>query len=445
MADIKKKIDLEVNSTQIEKKLSEVRKRIEQITTNLAKDLKDFQRAQRNLLDIISKIFGVEKEITKEKEKQANIQNKSIDNLKQRLEFSRRLRDLETPKMSFLEYGIKYQGAAGGFRRISDYITQKGERQAEIAADAIQVQEEEYKNIVSTQGEDSEAAQQKNTQINKAKEDRSKAIGEYKGQANKYAALAVVAQRVSATFDRLNKRLINFLTRPFKDLYEGVKKVVQSLISFNSGVATFATNTSLITNAAAREQQIRYGLTNTQNYGFTKAKEMLNIQSDEDLMYMNADQRERFLGYMERYSQWYDEMESSGVLESIQEMQLEFNELKEQLAMEFLQWVAANKETIMTAIRGIFEFIKIVAKVIVDIINFLTSIFGGRSSYSLSDFDTTSDLINNNNNSRNTNITINANTTNNATGVLGSQEAMNQWSQENWANLAKQVVGVIGG
>lgn len=444
MPDVKKKIDLEVNSTQIENKILNVLKQIQKLTKDSNKAFESYLKSHKESLSILGKIATKEKEIAETKKQQLTLEER-MQRIRDEATLSRELRELETPKMTAFQYAQKYKGASGGFQRISDYITQQGEIKADESAAEIQAQELKYQDIVSQYGAGSEEAKTQQKAIDDAKRERSKAIGEYKGQANKYAALAVVAQRVSATFDRLNKRIVDFLKRPFKDLYEDVKKLVISMVKLESGVATYATNTSLITNTAAREQQIKYGLTNTQNYAFTKAKEMLNIQSDEDLMYMNADQRERFLGYMERFSQWYDEMESSGVLASIQEMGLEFKELKEQLAMEFLQWVAANKETIMTAIRGIFEFIKIVAKVIVDIINFLTSIFGGRSSYSLSDFDTTSDLINNNNNSRNTNITINANTTNNATGVLGSQEAMNQWSQENWANLAKQVVGVIGG
>ena len=216
------------------------------------------------------------------------------------------------------------------------------------------------------------------------------------------------------------------------------------MIDFRSGIATFATGTSLITNAAAREQQLKYGLSSSQNYAFTKAKEMLNIQSDEDLMYMNADQRERLLAYMEQYSRFYDELESSGTLQSIQEMQLEFQELKEELAMEFLSWVAENKETIMAVIKGGFEFIKFIANAIMAIINILT--FGSQGKeYDL--YSKASDEANNNttDNSKHTQINMNINTTNNATGVLGSQEALDQYQEENWSKLAKQIVGAIGG
>jgi len=186
---------------------------------------------------------------------------------------------------------------------------------------------------------------------------------------------------------------------------------------------------------------MKYGLTSSQNYAFTQAKSMLGIQTDEDLMYMNASQRDRFLSYMERYSQWYDELESSGVLDSIQEMQLEFEELKQELAMEFLSWVANNKDTIMYCIKATFEFVKAIANFIMKII----TLIGGSTDYDLYNSANASDKINNDSHNTSTNVTINANTTNNATGVLGSQDALDSFNKENWSQLAKQIVGVIGG
>ena len=172
---------------------------------------------------------------------------------------------------------------------------------------------------------------------------------------------------------------------------------------------------------------------------------MLNIQSDEDLMYMNADQRNRLLAYMDKYANWYADLEASGVLEDIQEMQLEFEEFKQEIAMEFLQWVAENKETIMNAIRGIFEFIKFIANLVIKIVNALSGPWGKKYE-EIDSIATSSDQINNSsNNIKNTTININANTTNNATGVLGSPEALEKFSQENWSNLAKDIVSRIGG
>ena len=320
-----------------------------------------------------------------------------------------------------------------------DYL---GESAKKTKKGEIDKRSKEYKQIQSL-NKANEGLNQKSEDI---KDKKSQSIGNTKTQANKYAAIAAAAQKVAGQLEQLGKAALNVALKPFKELYSEVSKTVTAMLDFRNGVATYNTAGSLITNTAAREQQMKYGLSSSQNYAFSKTKEMLNIQSDEDLMYMNGAQREKFLSYMERYSAWYDELESSGVLADIQEMQLEFAELKEEIAMEFLQWVAENKEVIMSCIRGIFEFVKIVAKGILEVINLITMLTGGNGTLGGIDLDSASDSINNNNdNSRNTNITINANTTNNATGVLGSQEALDNFNKENWANLAKQVVGVIGG
>jgi len=266
--------------------------------------------------------------------------------------------------------------------------------------------------------------------------------GQTKGNVGKYQAMAVAAQKVAGQLSAIGKKIGSILLSPFKKLEDAIMATVKAMLDFKTGVVTFGTSTSLITNAAAREQQLKYGLTPEMNYGFTKAKELLNIQSDEDLMYMNKDQRDRLLSYMEQYSTWYSEMEASGVLQSIQEMQLEFAELKEEIAMELLQWIAENKDTIMTCIRGIFDFIKIIANSIMSIIR----LFGGDTkNYDLYNSADASDTVNNNNNSKHTQINMNINNTSNATGVLGSKEALDQFNDQTWADLAKQVVGAIGG
>lgn len=368
----------------------------------------------------------------------------------------------EEGKQSGWYFGQRYKGIGGAFTYLSDKAQKAGEEKVAAFDEQIARQEDikklnkekiakyqdelqsgnltpkqiEYrKEKIAALQEESKIAGSK---IEDIKDKRSQAIGDTKTQMNKYAALAQAAQKAGETL----KKIGNVLLAPFKKLANATMDAVKQMLDFKTGVATFSTSTSLITNSAAREQQMKYGLTSSQNYAFSQAKSMLNIQSDEDLMYMNKDQRDKFLSYMQRYSAWYDEMESSGVLANIQEMQLEFQELKQEIAMEFLQWVAENKETIMTCIKGIFEFIKKVANVVIKIMEILS--LGKNSGETIADTSDTNNYNTNNNNSRSTVINVNANTTNNATGVLGSQEAMNQFSQENFNRLAKQIAGALG-
>lgn len=413
---------------------------------------KEILKLQQSLLNVMKNLNKTNQQATKmEKEKIEALKSEEamllrIKKIREDFAFKRELSDLEKPRMGILEQAQKYKGASGAFKMLRDQALEKGEAIKSRYDEQVAIKQEEYNQIKAAKGAESPEAKAAEKALKDTQRARSKAIGDSKTQAAQYAAMAQTAAKVDQAFEKVGKAALKLATEPFKKLTEGVKAAVVAMLDFKTGVATFNTSTSLITNASAREQQLKYGLTSTQNYAFTRAKEMLNIQSDEDLMYMNKEQRDRFLAYMENYSKWYDEMAASGVLNNIQELQLEFNELKNELAMDFLSWVAANKEELMIAVRGIFEFIKVIAKIVLDIVNFITRLSGGRGNYGLADLGPSSDNINNtSNNIKNTTININANTTNNATGILGSQEAFDQYNENNWSNLAKQIVEVIGG
>lgn len=236
-------------------------------------------------------------------------------------------------------------------------------------------------------------------------------------------------------FSEIAKNVQRLLLTPFTYLSKQIIAVAHEFEDLKTGVATYNTATSLITNARAREQQIQFGLTSGQNFALTRTMSMLGMSNIEDLMYMNSSQREKFNEYMNKYSKFYDE--SSGMFNSIQEMQLEVQELKEDLSMEFLSWIAENKDVILGCIQGIFEVIKFISNMIMNILSFFhvstsSSNATGSDSYNNSQYKTT-------------NITITANATNNATGVLSSQNALEQFNKEFYSNLAKQLVTEIGG
>lgn len=472
------------------------------IDTRMKEILKENQAMNRLLSSIASQMDKKAKSVEKENKALA-VQKKTLQEIdtlrKKAIERDRQYqkeraakdkeaeaerKGLETPKKSFLEkyqeYRENYRGIQGVVKRAGERVGEQGEAKlgeiegrlatAKESREEIGVQLEaarknreelESKGVFNektgryrkAKAEDKSKAdaeiaaleekrKKSDESVRSIEKEKSAQIGENRTQAGKYAALAKAAGKLDAAFSRLGKAALNLALKPFKDLANGVMEAVSAMVDFRSGVATYSTSTSLITNAEAREQQLKYGLSASSNYAFSRAKQMLNIQSDEDLMYMNSAQRDRFLSYMDRYSAWYDEMESSGILANIQEMQLEFQELKEELAMEFLSWVAENKETIMFVIKGTFELIKGIATAVAKILAF----FGAKQQdlYSPADASDRVSAISNSN-SNTTNVTINANTTNNATGVLGSQEALDRFQEENWSKLAKQIVGAVGG
>lgn len=216
---------------------------------------------------------------------------------------------------------------------------------------------------------------------------------------------------------------IKVLNVNFLDLSKGVKDVISQFTNLKTGIATFSSE-SLITNASARETRMKYGLSSSQAFAFTQATSLLNI-NESDLPWMNAEQRSRLLEYMERYSEFYNKMENSGTLSSIQSMQLEFEELKQELAMEFLSWVAENKDTIMAVLKGTFEVVKAIGNVVIAILNAFNNI---GNLFTPSVGNSTRVYINN---------------TNNTTGVLQGANEINDSINNQWSTIAKQLTTAI--
>lgn len=247
---------------------------------------------------------------------------------------------------------------------------------------------------------------------------------------------------VQKTFEVLNS-FTSLLGVNFKELANGIKDTITQMTDLRSGIATYSADT-LVTNRQARETRLRYGFDTATTYGFTKASALLNVQSDEDLMYMSSAQRELFISYMEKFSQFYSKMEESGVLQNIQKMQLDLEMFKQEVAMSFLEWVGKNKETILGIMKAIGVGVVLLSNAVVAIYNLLMDLFNfgrGRMDYlSIPSFG--SDSVNNSNNRSQTNI-INVTASTNATGVLGSQQALSEFNKEFYNNLGKQIATTI--
>lgn len=217
----------------------------------------------------------------------------------------------------------------------------------------------------------------------------------------------------------------------FKDILSSVSQMTDQF----SGMATYATGSSLITNAQARATQMKYGLSDAENYAMTQTMSTLGMKSDEDLMYMNRNQQELFTQYMDKYSSWYEQLMSSGALQSIQELQLDFAMMKQEIAVEFLQWFAENKDVILSAVRVIANVLKGIFQVIAGIAN----IFGaGIDTSSVDGSAASSDSVNNSS-SYNNGKTINITMSNNATGVISDQSQMEEFFNDKMRELAGQL------
>lgn len=165
------------------------------------------------------------------------------------------------------------------------------------------------------------------------------------------------------------------------------KNILGDMSNFIKVASTSDFGTSLIASSSSRSQQLRYGLTGAQNFALSQTMSMLGISGEEDLMYMNTGQRALFTSYMEKYINWYNEVSSSGVLQDIQLMQLDFKMFRQELAMDLLNWISQNKDTIMDAVKATISAAKWIAEILLNIIKFFgnigTGLFGGSSSVSI--------------------------------------------------------------
>lgn len=165
------------------------------------------------------------------------------------------------------------------------------------------------------------------------------------------------------------------------------KNILGDMSNFIKAASTSDFGTSLITSSSSRSQQLRYGLTGAQNFALSQTMSMLGMSGEEDLMYMNTGQRALFTSYMEKYINWYNEVSSSGVLQDIQLMQLDFKMFRQELALDLLNWISQNKDTIMDAVKATISAAKWIAEILLNIIKFFgnigTGLFGGSSSVSI--------------------------------------------------------------
>ena len=176
------------------------------------------------------------------------------------------------------------------------------------------------------------------------------------------------------------KKFYNVALKTFDVLGMDIKNIFKDVINniaenlSRTGMASYDTTTSLFTNSEARSQAMKYGISSSTNWALTKTAGMLfggTGNLDENIAYMNPAQKEMFATLMSKYSSWYDQLQSTGVLQRIQEFQLDFAMLKEELAIDFMNWFAQNKEIVLGAITGTFSVIKAISSVIVGIANFL--------------------------------------------------------------------------
>lgn len=179
------------------------------------------------------------------------------------------------------------------------------------------------------------------------------------------------------------KKITDTFAVGFKNMMSEAKAMFEEIASYDLG-------NSLFSNRSAREQALQYGLSNDQNYALTQTMNALNMKSEEDLMYMNRAQREKFAELMGVYSARYNKLENKGFFQEYQEFQLEFKQFKEEMQMDLISFFMENKEMIKSVMKMGISFMKGA----LEFFDFMLKLFGGQRTEN-ERAATTSDIISN--------------------------------------------------
>lgn len=228
---------------------------------------------------------------------------------------------------------------------------------------------------------------------------------------------------VKADFEMSSEVMIGNLKTQFLnklvDLANSFLSNIGNLFKEAWGELDTMLRSSLLSDANTRENIFSYGFSASESYGFDKAKQMLGIQSEEDLMYMNETQRSKFEEVMTKYSEKYEALYNSGFFDKYLEFQIEMEEFKLDMQMEVIEFFMDNKNTI----KKFMELSMNAMEFIVDALGWLIGFFGK------SERTTNEDKLSNINDiissytSNSTNIIQNFNNNNSFNGSTDSQRS----------------------
>lgn len=364
------------------KSIMNINKSIGSYFSNISKEAKETAKAVKEVTNEVDK--ADEKEKKRQEREQAENQKKYDQQIKSyEKRYGENARDIfreRLEKSRFNKYITSFSTSGFKLSSIGDIYQSK----LTNASEELRALESEQAELLRLR----DFASSKNLSFDK--EDRLEEVTNQIGKKEGFITNLKFASRVITTltkgFGKFNSTLYA-LTGISVKVSDVFKNILGDMSNFIKTASTSDFGTSLIASSSSRSQQLRYGLTGAQNFALSQTMSMLGISGEEDLMYMNTGQRALFTNYMEKYINWYNEVSSSGVLQDIQLMQLDFKMFRQELAMDLLNWISQNKDTIMDAVKATISAAKWIAEILLNIIKFFgnigTGLFGGSSSVSI--------------------------------------------------------------
>lgn len=263
------------------------------------------------------------------------------------------------------------------------------------------------------------------------------------GIKSQRAGIDMKAKAVSAALDgfvkvvRATGNALKSMGFDFANASKDILNIITNALS-SSGIGSYAIGTSLFTNSSARTNQMKYGLSSSSNYAMMQTMSLLGMSSDDDLMYMNSNQREMFTALTNYYKARYNQLSRSGALQTLQKAQIDFQIFKQEMSYKFLNWFAKNQDKIMKLITSVMNVMEVTMPILIKIMTTIANVvsriggvFGSSSSSYLEGVSGTS-----------INLSY---TQNNNVGSVGTSQQLNDILNQNASIGAKTVAAELNG
>ncbi len=236
----------------------------------------------------------------------------------------------------------------------------------------------------------------------------------------------LIKDKLGDTLESIGDALTDF----FKDTFKAAKERIFDMASYDL-------ENSLFNNSFAREQALKYGITDpAQNYALSQAMGELDMHSEEDLMFMNPPRQEKFAELMGFWSGKYTELANKDFFRTVQEFQLEWSEFKYGIELGMIEFFMQNKDTIKQVMETGMQFMEgtlVLLGSILDVLQISRS-DSQRNAASM-------EIVRNYTGGTNmTNVNIN-NTLNPSSQVLTDKQMLSQAGQLSYTQLIEALKG----
>lgn len=148
-------------------------------------------------------------------------------------------------------------------------------------------------------------------------------------------------------------KLTNIISGIFQDAINDIK----DSLSYDSNGMNYSEE--------AYNQQIEYGLSDSENYALTKTLKRLNMSKDEYEMGGYNDERAKLLREQLEYNKKnYEELKNSGALKKMAQLQEDYQKAKEEMKQTIIKFIAEHGKEIMDIFRGLLNVLKSIFKVL---------------------------------------------------------------------------------